>query len=136
MTPRRDSANVSWRTLQDFETRGDCNCHAPGINGEGGRDLMEAEGVAYESGVHCDVCHRVESLDPEGAPAGGALKILAHQTNHLVNSLGNGSLPFGPNGDNVNANMGSVERPFSTSRSPRRFEYLQSGEKTPTSSPA
>lgn len=40
------------------------DCHAPGINGKvGGRGLLEATDNAYESGVFCDVCHSVESVD-------------------------------------------------------------------------
>ena len=44
---------------------GGCSdCHAPGIDGLlGGRDLHEASGLAFEYGVHCDVCHKVESID-------------------------------------------------------------------------
>ncbi len=57
------------------EAFGGCaDCHAPGIDGAlGGRDLLEARGVAHESGVHCDVCHKVESVhldDPAPGVAG------------------------------------------------------------------
>jgi len=102
--------------VQDLGTTGECaNCHAPGINGAlGGRDLMDAQGAAYDYGVHCDVCHRVESLDPEGAPGvGGAMKLLRPSDKPFSEQLGKWKpLTFGPNGDNVNANMGSVERQF------------------------
>jgi hypothetical protein len=41
------------------------DCHAPAIDGPiGGRDLLAATGTAYEAGVHCDLCHKVESIDP------------------------------------------------------------------------
>lgn len=101
--------------VQSFGTNGECaNCHTPGINGAlGGRDLMEAEGTAYESGVHCDVCHHVESVDleAESPGVGGALQILRPSDKPFSVQLGEWKpLAFGPNGDNVNANMGSVRR--------------------------
>lgn len=35
------------------------DCHAPGIEGKaGGRDLHDPVGIAFESGNHCDVCHK------------------------------------------------------------------------------
>jgi hypothetical protein len=55
------------------------DCHAPGINGRlGGRDLLDATGYAYDFGVHCDVCHKVESVDLSSPNPGvaGALKLL------------------------------------------------------------
>lgn len=60
---------------EDFGACADC--HAPGIDGAlGGRDLHDAEGMAYELGVHCDVCHKVSEVDLEQAPGvAGRLKI-------------------------------------------------------------
>ena len=53
------------------------DCHAPGIDGElGGRDLHQAQGMAYELGVHCDVCHKVSDVDLEQPPGvAGRLRI-------------------------------------------------------------
>ena len=65
------------------ETAGDCaDCHAPAIDGEvGGRDLLEAGGLegknsaegdrAYEYGVHCDLCHKVDQIHLDAKPGVG-----------------------------------------------------------------
>lgn len=95
-------------------TFGGCaDCHAPGINGLlGGRDLLEASGVAYQSGVHCDVCHLVESVDMEAGPGvGGRLHIL--RPSEVATSPGMGPwkpLSFGPLADVLNPRMGAVLR--------------------------
>ena len=93
---------------------GDCaDCHAPGIDGEvGGRGLLEATGLSYDYGVHCDVCHKVESVDLS-APAGvgGRLRIL--RPSEVSTSAGLGEwmpLTFGPYDDVINPRMGSVAR--------------------------
>ena len=93
---------------------GDCaDCHAPGIDGEvGGRGLLEATGLSYDYGVHCDVCHKVESVDLS-APAGvgGRLRIL--RPSEVSTSAGLGEwmpLTFGPYDDVLNPRMGSVAR--------------------------
>lgn len=40
------------------------DCHAAGMDGPaGGRDLLEATGIAYENGNHCDACHHVRDVD-------------------------------------------------------------------------
>lgn len=87
------------------------DCHAPGINGVlGGRDLLEAEGHAYEYGVHCDTCHRVESVDLD-APAGigGALRMLRPSE---PGAFGFPQFPlfFGPYDDVGSGVMGAVAR--------------------------
>jgi hypothetical protein len=88
------------------------DCHAPGIDGVlGGRDLLEATGTAYDAGVHCDVCHHVESVVPD-APAGVAGRL------HLVRPSEEADFPegsfvpltFGPYDDVPNPRMGSVVR--------------------------
>jgi hypothetical protein len=97
------------------ERTGACaDCHAPGINGAlGGRDLLEATEHAYEAGVHCDVCHRVEGIDPEGE-AGVAGWLQLHRPSEPASpSLGAGGLlpiTFGPSHDSPNVRMGSVQR--------------------------
>lgn len=88
------------------------DCHAPGIDGAlGGRDLLEATGVAYEAGVHCDVCHKVDAVDLR-APAGVAGRL------HIVRPSESGTpatgpwqpLAFGPLPDVMNPRMGAVLR--------------------------
>jgi len=92
---------------------GCADCHAPGIDGVlGGRDLLEAEGYAWQYGVHCDVCHKVESVDMS-QPAGvaGRLKILRPSEDSPSEILGEWApLTFGPYYDVGNPRMGSVQR--------------------------
>ncbi|MBX3131309.1 MAG: hypothetical protein KF718_31605 [Polyangiaceae bacterium] len=92
---------------------GCADCHAPGIDGElGGRDLLEATGVAFEYGVHCDVCHRTESIDLS-APAGvaGRLGLLRPSEKPPTPGLGEWlPIMFGPRSDVPNPLMGGVER--------------------------
>ena len=92
---------------------GCADCHAPGIDGElGGRDLLDAQGFAYTRGIHCDVCHHVESVDDEG-PAGvaGRLRILRPSDPALTPSFGDWRpLLFGRHDDIPNPFMGVVQR--------------------------
>ncbi len=95
-------------------TNGACaDCHAPGIDGvRGGRDLLDAEGIAFDAGVHCDVCHHVESVSV-GAAAGvaGWLNILRPSDASANPVFGEWApLTFGPYLDVLNPNMGSVWR--------------------------
>jgi hypothetical protein len=89
------------------------DCHAPGIDGKlGGRSLLEATDIAYDYGVHCEVCHHVESIDLE-APAGvaGRLHILRPSEPTVVPGLGDWvPLTFGPWPDVPTPVMGAVER--------------------------
>lgn len=89
------------------------DCHAPGIDGAlGGRDLLDARGWAWEHGVHCDVCHKVESVvaDDRRPGVAGALRIL-RPTEPQQGSLGPWKpLTFGPADDVLNPRMGSVQR--------------------------
>ncbi|MEO1232566.1 MAG: hypothetical protein AAFZ18_27085 [Myxococcota bacterium] len=94
---------------------GDCaGCHAPGIDGAtSGRGLLEARGRAFEYGVHCDVCHRVESVRLGEAPGvAGALRILRPSERDGFGLNEDGWLPvtFGPSWDSPNPKMGSVPR--------------------------
>lgn len=91
---------------------GCADCHAPGINGHlGGRDLLEATDIEYERGIHCDVCHHVESIDDE-APAGvaGRLHIVRPSDPPLSPSFDWRPLLFGPHDDTPNPTMGIVQR--------------------------
>ena len=92
---------------------GCADCHAPGIDGKlGGRDLLEADGFAYTRGIHCDVCHHVESVDDAGAPGiAGRLRILRPSDPALTPSFGEWRpLLFGPHDDIPNPFMGVVQR--------------------------
>ncbi len=81
--------------------------------GRGGRARGAAEGVSLEGGVHCDVCHRVESID-EAAPAGvgGRLRMVRPSEDGSPSLGAGGLLPltFGPHHDSPNVKMGSVQR--------------------------
>lgn len=92
------------------------NCHAPGINGQiGGRGLHEARAFAYDYGVHCDVCHRVEDVVPfaEGTGVAGPLLLLRPSEEGPVTLGAGGFLPlsFGPHLDVINVRMGISHRP-------------------------
>ena len=95
-------------------TGGCAACHAPAIDGVlAGRDLLEATGFAYEAGVHCDLCHKVEAVDEDSVSPGveGRLNVL--RPIEESPSLGLGEfypLTFGPYADVLNPKMGSVER--------------------------
>lgn len=96
------------------ETGACADCHAPGIDGElGGRDLLEATGYAYDYGVHCDTCHKVESVDLSAGEPGvaGRLRILRPIEETASKALGPFlPLTFGPFPDVLNPRMGSVQR--------------------------
>lgn len=97
------------------EFGGCADCHAPGIDGKlGGRDLHEAVGIAYDYGVHCDVCHHVESVDLTAAPGvAGRLRILRPMEVASSPALGDFlPLTFGPNPDVPLVRMGGVARSF------------------------
>ena len=94
------------------ETGACADCHAPGIDGElGGRDLLEATGISHEYGVHCDVCHKVESVDLEdpGPGVAGRLQILRPSEEGFTAGPWE-PLTFGPYRDVLNPRMGSVQR--------------------------
>lgn len=101
----------------DFEATefGDCaGCHAPAIDGElQHRDLLDAEGIAWQYGVSCDVCHRVESVIPFAEPGvNGSLRLLRPSEAGPASLGANGLLPlsFGPSYDVPNPRMGVVQR--------------------------
>ena len=95
-------------------TAGCADCHAPGIDGKvGGRGLEEARGYAYEYGVHCDVCHRVDAVDltAEARGVGGALKVMRPSEPPKFPDLAVWApMTFGPSVDVANVLMGSVPR--------------------------
>lgn len=92
---------------------GCADCHAPGIDGVlGGRSLLEATGIAYDAGVHCDTCHRTESVDLEAPPGvAGRLRFVRPSEPSTSAALGPWKpLTFGPYPDVANVRMGSVAR--------------------------
>ena len=102
--------------LTDTEGYGGCaDCHAPGIpDALGGHDLLEAEGVAYESGVHCEICHHVQSIDLDAPPGtGGRLHFVRPTERATTPGMGIWQpITFGPLVDVVNPRMGSVYSPL------------------------
>lgn len=93
---------------------GQCaDCHAPAINGAlGGHDLLQATGIAYDYGVSCDLCHKVERVDVD-APAGvaGRLGIVRPTQTATSRRLGlYQPLSFGPFDDVPGIVMGGVAR--------------------------
>lgn len=94
--------------------RGCADCHAPGIDGvTGGRSMMEAEGLAFAYGVHCDVCHKVESVWPGASPGVGGWLRVHRPSEPAPEALGGGGwrpLHFGPSHDVANPRMGMVQR--------------------------
>lgn len=91
---------------------GCADCHAPGLNGQiGHRNLLEAKGSPYKFGVHCDVCHKVESVDLTKAPGvAGALRLLRPTEPPFASFMQNRPLSFGPFMDVSNYEMGAVQR--------------------------
>lgn len=92
---------------------GQCaDCHAPGIDGTlGGRGLHEAEGWALDHGVHCDTCHRVESVDLSSHEPGvaGRLNLLRPSEEGTI-GFDWTPLVFGPYDDVATVIMGAVQR--------------------------
>lgn len=94
------------------------NCHAPVIGGAqlANRDLREATGLAWDTGVHCQGCHLAEGVDPaaaigETSGVGGALKLLRPVEPSSNPALGPyRPLNFGPHADVVSPAMGNVPR--------------------------
>jgi hypothetical protein len=87
------------------------DCHAPGIDGVlGGRDLLEATGIAYTAGVHCDVCHHVAAIDLDAPPGvAGRLRIVRPSEPSPSRFLGEfAPLTFGPLIDVTNPRMGAA----------------------------
>lgn len=64
------------------------DCHAPGIDGvAGGRDLHDAWGLAYDKGVHCDVCHKVRDVEPSLPPGVGGRLVLGRPSEPGRNAM-------------------------------------------------
>ena len=114
LNPGCDAGDATCEGQPDLKAFGACaDCHAPAINGKlGGRNLLDATGWGYDSGVQCETCHKVESLD-EGAEAGiaGWLKLVRPTEEPTSPTLGVWApLTFGPSVDSLNIRMGTVQR--------------------------
>ncbi len=111
-----DRCLVGLGVRTDTDGTGACaDCHAPGIDGAlGGRDLLEATGIAYDSGVHCDVCHHVADVDLDAPPGvAGRLRIVRPSEEPYTPGLGDWlPLTFGPWPDVLNPRMGAVYSPL------------------------
>jgi hypothetical protein len=94
------------------------DCHALGMNGPaGGRDLLEAQGIEYDYGNHCDACHHVREVDLD-APAGSAGRLVVQRPRERRGESIDAPLRqamFGPYFDVPNEFMGGSPQPqFST----------------------
>lgn len=87
------------------------DCHAPAMGGPvGGRSYLEAEGLAYEEGVHCDFCHKVADIDLSLPPGVGGALVLRRPSAAVPNGT---PLPvmYGPLVDVANPFMGASHQP-------------------------
>lgn len=107
-----DACHVATGVVDATGGSGACaDCHAPGIGGASlsGHDLLEATGIAYDFGVHCDVCHKVVAVEPLGeAGVAGRLQLLRPLDPSPSRLLGIWHpLTFGPYIDVLNPLMGA-----------------------------
>lgn len=98
---------------------GCADCHAAGLDGPaGGRDLLEATGVAFENGNHCDPCHKVSDVDLT-RPPGVAGALMIQRPRERISDAPFAKLAqvmFGPRPDVPTPVMGGSYQPkFSTS---------------------
>lgn len=95
------------------------DCHAPAIDGKaGGRSLLEATGIAYDAGNHCDFCHHVKDVDLTKPPGVGGALILQRPREKLTDMPGETRLLqvlFGADPDVPNGFMGGSYQPKFTS---------------------
>ncbi|MBT6177213.1 MAG: hypothetical protein HOI23_08180 [Deltaproteobacteria bacterium] len=88
------------------------DCHAPGINGQlGDRDLGDAVGLAYEKGVHCDVCHKVADIDMSKPPGVGKRLVMGRPSEPGRNTFVWDPVYYGPLPDVPNVAMGGSYQP-------------------------
>lgn len=95
------------------------DCHAIGMDGDaGGRDLLEAEGVGFEDGVHCDACHHIREVLGTELPGGAGGRVVLQRPLESLQEFGGDlrQVMFGPRPDVANAFMGGSYQPqFATS---------------------
>jgi hypothetical protein len=90
------------------------DCHAAGMDGPaGGRDLLDATGVAFEQGNHCDACHHVRDIDLDAPPGTGG-RLVMQRPRERVSDAPSAQLRqvmFGPLLDVPNGFMGGSFQP-------------------------
>jgi hypothetical protein len=90
------------------------DCHAAGMRGaQGGRDLLEAAGNAFDNGNHCDTCHKVRDVDLS-KPPGTAGRLVVQRPREAVSGEPGAKLRqvmFGPLPDVPNEFMGGSYQP-------------------------
>ncbi|NUP11831.1 MAG: carboxypeptidase regulatory-like domain-containing protein [Polyangiaceae bacterium] len=94
------------------------DCHAIAMNGPaGGRNLLEAEGNAFDNGNSCDACHHVRDIDLDAPPGTGGRLVMQRPRETLDGQIGSPirQAMFGPLPDVPNSIMGGSYQPkFST----------------------
>ncbi|MBL8742275.1 MAG: carboxypeptidase regulatory-like domain-containing protein [Myxococcales bacterium] len=93
---------------------GCADCHAFGMDGpQGGRDFLEAEGVGFENGNHCDACHHVRDIDLSLPPGAGGRLVMQRPREKLGKEIGAPlrQAIFGPYPDVPNQFMGGSYQP-------------------------
>ena len=93
---------------------GCADCHALGMDGpQGGRDLLEAQGVGFENGNHCDACHHVRDVDLSLPPGAGGRLVMQRPREKLSKEIGAPlrQVMFGPYPDVPNQFMGGSYQP-------------------------
>lgn len=98
------------------EFGGCADCHAPAVEGAqgAGHSLLDVRGLAYDSGVHCDFCHKVQDVDLS-LPAGRGGRLQMGRPLEVAS----GVTPFrpvmyGPYADVLNGFMGGAWAPVFT----------------------
>lgn len=90
------------------------DCHAAGIDGPaGGRNLLEASGIGFEHGTHCDVCHHIRDIDLTAPPGTGGRLVMQRPNEHIGDEVGGQirQAMFGPLPDVPNSFMGGSYQP-------------------------
>jgi len=88
------------------------DCHAPGINGvAGGRNLHEATGLSYDTGVHCDACHKVRDIDMTQPPGVGQRLVMGRPPEPGTNIFKYNPVYYGPIIDVPNPAMNGSFQP-------------------------
>ncbi len=90
------------------------DCHGAGMDGvAGGRDLLEAEGVGFDDGNHCDACHHVAAIDLD-APPGTAGRLVLQRPGERISQgppVRLRQVMYGPFLDVPNPFMGGSPQP-------------------------
>lgn len=90
------------------------DCHAAGMDGPaGGRDLLEATGIGFEQGNHCDACHHVSDIDLDAPPGTGGRLVMQRPRERVTDEPGAAirQVMFGPLLDVPNGFMGGSFQP-------------------------